>query len=78
MAGQVVGSQVPADPTGATAVPGAWVGGNVADVRAQAVTSAASGPTAGAAINADLVAEQTRATPSRSCAPPASAPAVSS
>ena len=29
--GQVVGSRVPADPTGATDVPGVWVAGNVAD-----------------------------------------------
>jgi hypothetical protein len=32
--GHVIGSQVPADSTGATAVPGVWVAGNVADVRA--------------------------------------------
>ncbi|GAA4732746.1 NAD(P)/FAD-dependent oxidoreductase [Phytohabitans rumicis] len=60
MGGHVVGSQVPADPTGATTVPGVWVAGNVADVRAQVVVSAAAGLGAGAAINADLVAEDTR------------------
>ncbi|WP_431896518.1 FAD-dependent oxidoreductase [Micromonospora haikouensis] len=59
--GQVIGSQVPADPTGATAVPGVWVAGNVADVRAQVVASAAAGLAAGAAVNADLVAEEGRA-----------------
>ncbi|MGY3514876.1 FAD-dependent oxidoreductase [Micromonospora sp. PTRAS2] len=59
--GQVIGSQVPADPTGATAVPGVWVAGNVADVRAQVVASAVAGLAAGAAINADLVAEEGRA-----------------
>jgi thioredoxin reductase/SAM-dependent methyltransferase len=59
MAGHVVGTQVPADPTGATAVPGVWVAGNVADVRAQVVTAAGAGLLAGAAINADLVAEET-------------------
>ncbi len=59
-AGQVVGSQVPADPTGATDVPGVWVAGNVADVQAQVITAAAAGLRAGAAINADLVAEDTR------------------
>jgi thioredoxin reductase len=58
--GHVIGSQVPADPSGATAVPGVWVAGNVADVRAQVITSAAAGLTAGAAINADLVEEETR------------------
>ncbi|MFD1322785.1 FAD-dependent oxidoreductase [Micromonospora sonneratiae] len=60
MGGHVVGSQVPADPTGATAVPGVWVAGNVADVRAQVITAAAAGLAAGAAINADLVAEESR------------------
>ncbi len=60
LGGQVIGSQVPADPTGATAVPGVWVAGNVADVRAQVVTAAAAGLNAAAAINADLVAEDTR------------------
>jgi thioredoxin reductase len=60
MAGVVVGSAVPADPTGATAAPGVWVAGNVADVRAQVVSSAAAGLTVGAAINADLIAEETR------------------
>jgi thioredoxin reductase/SAM-dependent methyltransferase len=58
----VVGTAVPADPTGATAVPGVWVAGNVADVRAQVITSAAAGLWAGAAINAGLVAaDATRA-----------------
>jgi thioredoxin reductase/SAM-dependent methyltransferase len=58
--GYVIGRQVPADANGATAVPGVWVAGNVADVRAQVIASAAAGVTAGAAINADLVAEETR------------------
>jgi thioredoxin reductase len=61
MGGHVIGSQVPADATGATAVPGVWVAGNVADVRAQVILAAAAGLTAGAAINADLVEEDTRA-----------------
>ena len=60
MAGVVVGTAVPADPTGATTVPGVWVAGNVADMRAQVMSSAAAGLSAGAAINADLVAEDTR------------------
>jgi thioredoxin reductase/SAM-dependent methyltransferase len=58
--GQVVGSQIPADPAGGTDVPGVWVAGNVGDVRAQVITSAAAGLNAAAAINADLVAEDTR------------------
>ena len=58
--GHVIGSAVAADSSGATAVPGVWVAGNVTDVRAQVLTSAAAGLTAGAAINADLVEEDTR------------------
>jgi thioredoxin reductase/SAM-dependent methyltransferase len=58
--GFLLGTQVEADATGATAVPGLWVAGNVADMRAQVVTSAAAGLNAGAAINADLVAEDAR------------------
>jgi thioredoxin reductase len=58
--GHVIGSQIPADPTGATAVPGVWVAGNVADIRAQVIGAAAAGLTAAAAINADLVADDTR------------------
>ncbi|MGS2615746.1 FAD-dependent oxidoreductase [Micromonospora sp. LZ34] len=60
MNGHVFGTQIPADANGATAVPGVWVAGNVADLRAQVITAAAAGLTAGAAINADLVAEDTR------------------
>jgi thioredoxin reductase len=58
--GHVIGTFVPADPTGATAVPGVWVAGNVADLRAQVISAAAAGLTAGAAVNADLIAEDTR------------------
>jgi thioredoxin reductase (NADPH) len=60
MRGAVVGSAVAADPTGATAVPGVWVAGNVSDLSAQVVVSAAAGLRAGAMINADLVAEDAR------------------
>ncbi len=56
--GHVIGSQIPADPTGATTVPGVWVAGNVADIRAQVITAAAAGLNAAAAINADLIAEE--------------------
>jgi len=59
MAGHVLGSYVPADATGATAVPGVWVAGNVTDPRGQVITAAAAGLMAGAAINADLIAEDT-------------------
>jgi thioredoxin reductase (NADPH) len=60
MRGSVVGSTVDADPTGATAVPGVWVAGNLSDMSAQVVVSAAAGLRAGAMINADLVAEDAR------------------
>ena len=60
MSGSVIGSYVPADASGATAVPGVWVAGNVADLKAQVISSAAAGLNAAAAINADLVADDTR------------------
>jgi len=56
----VLGSAVPADATGATGVPGVWVAGNVTDLRGQVIGSAAAGLNTGAAVNADLVAEDTR------------------
>jgi thioredoxin reductase/SAM-dependent methyltransferase len=55
-----VGALVPADASGLTAVPGVWLAGNVTDLSATVVGAAAQGATAGAAINADLVAEDTR------------------
>jgi thioredoxin reductase len=60
MRGAVVGSAVAADPTGATGVPGVWVAGNVSDLSAQVMVSAAAGLRAGAMINADLVIEDAR------------------
>jgi thioredoxin reductase/2-polyprenyl-3-methyl-5-hydroxy-6-metoxy-1,4-benzoquinol methylase len=55
-----IGEFIEADPKGQTAVPGVWAAGNVTDLMAQVVSAAAAGATAGAAINADLVAEDTR------------------
>ncbi len=57
-----VGESIAADPKGQTEVPGVWVAGNVTDVMAQVVTAAAGGAAAAAAINADLIAEDTRLT----------------
>jgi thioredoxin reductase len=37
--------------------PGVWVAGNLANIQAHVINSAAAGLTAGAAINADLAAE---------------------
>ena len=56
----VAGTCIEADRTGATAASGVWVAGNIADIQAQVITSAAAGLTAGAAINFDLVLEETR------------------
>jgi thioredoxin reductase len=56
----VIGSAVPVGPGGATAVPGVWAAGNVTDLQAQVIVSAGAGVAAGAAINADLVAEDAR------------------
>jgi thioredoxin reductase len=55
------GVYVPADPAGRTDVPGLWAAGNVTDLMAQVGAAAASGAAAGAQINADLVAEESRA-----------------
>jgi thioredoxin reductase len=55
-----VGEYIAADATGLTAVPGVWVAGNVADVTAQVGSAASAGAFAAAAINNDLVAEETR------------------
>ena len=46
-----VGTRIEADRTGATAVPGVWVAGNLTDPQAQVIAAAAAGLTAGAAIN---------------------------
>jgi thioredoxin reductase len=60
MGGQVIGTQIEADPSGATSVPGVWVAGNLAAINAQVISSAAAGLTAGAVINADLAAEDAK------------------
>ncbi|MEO8265112.1 MAG: NAD(P)/FAD-dependent oxidoreductase [Ilumatobacteraceae bacterium] len=46
---------VTVDATGATSTAGVWAAGNVADPRAQVITSAGAGSAAAIAINADLV-----------------------
>lgn len=58
--GMTIGTAVEAGPGGTTSVPGVWVAGNVTDPMSQVVTSAAAGFAAGAAINGDLVGEDTR------------------
>ncbi|TDC69287.1 methyltransferase domain-containing protein [Micromonospora sp. KC606] len=59
VAGTVTGDHVPADPQGATAVPGVRVAGNVTDPMATVPVAMAAGMKAGAALNAELVAEET-------------------
>ncbi|OMQ12107.1 hypothetical protein A7K94_0221670, partial [Modestobacter sp. VKM Ac-2676] len=58
--GHVLGSAVPATPVGSTDVPGVWVAGNVTDLMAQVIGAAAAGLKAGAGLNGDLIAEETR------------------
>lgn len=53
----LLGSVYAADPIGATPVPSVWVAGNVTDMYAGVINSAAAGFTAAAAINASLLEE---------------------
>ena len=57
---QVQWTAIAADPTGATAVTGVWVAGNVTTPFATVMVAAAAGTTTGGALNADLVAEDVR------------------
>lgn len=50
-----MGSSIPAEATGATAVPGVWAVGNSADISAMVVASATSGVLVGAQINAEFI-----------------------
>ncbi|SHN43519.1 Thioredoxin reductase [Cryptosporangium aurantiacum] len=58
--GHRIGRYLPADPTGKTAAAGVWAAGNLTVPMAQVIASAAAGTMAGAMINMDLVAEDTR------------------
>jgi thioredoxin reductase len=58
--GPEAGEFIESDRTGLTAVPGVWVAGNVTDIQAQVITAAAQGLAAAAALNADLIAEETQ------------------
>lgn len=48
------------DLTGATQAAGVWIAKNAADVVASVITTSAAGVKAAAALNADLIAEETR------------------
>ncbi|SDD31214.1 NAD(P)/FAD-dependent oxidoreductase [Auraticoccus monumenti] len=61
MGDHLFGTNVTADPTGRTSVPGVWVAGNVAVLHAQVVASAAAGMMAGAQVNGDLALADGRA-----------------
>jgi thioredoxin reductase len=50
-----MGTYIPADLSGRTAVPGVWVAGNATDLSAQVSAAAAEGARIAAQINADLV-----------------------
>ena len=52
-----MGTSVPTGADGATDVPGVWLAGNVADLRANLIASAAGGSAAAIGINADLIGE---------------------
>ena len=53
--GIVAGTALTVDPMGGTSVPGVWAAGNVADVFATVIKSAAAGVDAAAMINMDLI-----------------------
>lgn len=57
--GNLLGTQVESDPTGSTTEPGIWVAGNVTNTQAQVISSAAAGLAAAAAINNDLITDDT-------------------
>ena len=54
------GEFIAADPNGLTEVAGVYVAGNVSDLKAQVLASAAAGAAAAVAINTDLIAEDVR------------------
>ncbi|MBG6182379.1 thioredoxin reductase [Arthrobacter sp. CAN_A214] len=56
-----MGASLETDARGATAVKGVWAAGNATDLVAQVISSAAGGVASGAAINADLIDEETTA-----------------
>lgn len=58
--GSEVGTQVPADATGRTDVPGIWVAGNTRDVTASVSGAVDTGVRAAAALLADILAEDTQ------------------
>ncbi|WP_229072841.1 bifunctional NAD(P)/FAD-dependent oxidoreductase/class I SAM-dependent methyltransferase [Actinoplanes sp. DH11] len=60
MNGAVLGSHIPAEPNGATAVPGVWVAGNVTNLGATVAVAAAAAQATGAMINMDLITAENK------------------
>lgn len=58
--GQVAGRHVVTDPQGATSTPGVYAAGNVTSLTETVIGSAAAGLKAAAALNLDLITEDTR------------------
>ncbi|MEB7447136.1 NAD(P)/FAD-dependent oxidoreductase [Arthrobacter koreensis] len=56
-----IGTAVPAEPSGATSVPGVYATGNLTSPMTQVIGAAAAGLATAAAINAELIAEDTAA-----------------
>jgi thioredoxin reductase len=56
-----LGTHIAADPQGRTEVDGVWAAGNAADLAAMVTVASAAGLLTGAALNADLIAEETTA-----------------
>lgn len=63
------GQIIPTDQFGATELPGVWAAGNNADLSAMVAVSMGAGVMAGAAINADLIVEETAAAVARVAEP---------
>lgn len=59
LGGQILATRLEPGQSGSTDVPGVWIAGNVADPMGQVIGSAADGLRAGAAINMDLITEDT-------------------
>jgi thioredoxin reductase/SAM-dependent methyltransferase len=57
--GHLLGTQVESDATGSTTEPGIWVAGNVTNIQARVISSAAAGLAAAVAINDDLITDDT-------------------
>ncbi|WP_151770417.1 NAD(P)/FAD-dependent oxidoreductase [Streptomyces abyssomicinicus] len=56
-----LGSHIAVDAQGRTGIDGVWAAGNTADLAAMVTVASAAGLMAGAALNADLIAEETAA-----------------